>query len=190
VAIVHTDIMPKHKGENELAQRLSKIDDDRLHLWFSLDCIPGVRDIDVLALHEDIGVFVIEVKAVPLDAIRAIGYQHCEIEGRDVDRGPVVQAHSAFQSLKNYLKPRVGRLPFTAATACWPRIRREDWNKNWDDANITGEYAESLIFREDIESTAILLVDRLTHIFQYPPFVPARCQAMCGERPSTKSSPP
>lgn len=67
MAHIHTKPDKKHGGETLLANQLGAIEDDRLHFWFSLDYIPGVLDADILLIHQDIGAFVIEVKAVPIE---------------------------------------------------------------------------------------------------------------------------
>jgi hypothetical protein len=76
MAIRHTDLPEKkkgHIGEYDLAVQLCGFDDDRFHLWFGLDYLPGVSDVDVLLYHEAAGVFVIEVKAVGIGEIEWSG---------------------------------------------------------------------------------------------------------------------
>lgn len=160
---------PKHEGERNLAKQLVSLNDPHLHLWFSLDFIPGLRDIDILLWHELKGIFVIEVKAVPLKMIESFGWQSCTIRGRPTDRGPQYQAFEAHQSLRNFLTPRLRKVPWISSTACWPLITREDWNNFWDDDRVCGNYAESMIFQEDIYSDAQTLADRLEHIWHNPP---------------------
>lgn len=159
--------LPRRKGELSLAKQLIAFDDPSLHLWFSLDFIPNVRDIDVLVWHEHAGVFVLEVKAVTLNQVERFGWQRCEIKGRPEDRGPQYQALEAAYSLKNFLPPeldlRIG------STACWPRISREEWNRAWDDERVQGEYSQRMIFEEDLNSGAEALADRLRHIWRNPP---------------------
>lgn len=152
MATVHTDVTSKHEGERQIAKQLGSIPDDNLHLWFGLDYIPGVRDIDVLAVHQHIGIFVIEVKAVPIKMIKRIGYQTCHIEGRSPDRGPTVQAFEAMRSLQDFLRPRLRQIPFIAPTACWSKIHRHEWNSQMDNEDIVGDWAERLLFKDDIYS--------------------------------------
>jgi hypothetical protein len=119
--------LPVHHGELQLAKQLKTSPDPQLHLWFSLNFIPGVPDVDLLIWHELAGIFVIEVKAVPLDAIEVFGWQRCKIRGRDEEQSPQQQAHRALHSLGNFVKPLTGKIFMTSA-ACFPQIRRNDWN--------------------------------------------------------------
>lgn len=169
MAILHTNL-PKNRGERDFALQLKSFDDDRLHLWFSIDFVPGVKDIDVLLIHEDIGAFVIEVKAVPIRMIKDIGYNHCKIEGRKQDRGPTYQAYSAYSSLRDFLNPRLdSRLPFFTTSACWSIISRRNWNKNWDDEYIANEWSDSLLFSEDFTGSYESFLARLKYICGNPP---------------------
>ena len=164
---LHTGL-PKHKGEIDLANQLIAFDDDKLHLWFALDFIPGVRDIDVLLWHESVGVFVIEVKAVSLEMIDSFGYNQCTIKDRDTRESPQQQAYSAYESLRRFISPQNTGSPFIVSTACWPKISREKWNGHWDDERVIGDFADRMLFSEDISDTDAF-IRRLTHIWNNPP---------------------
>jgi hypothetical protein len=163
--------LPKRLGERNLAKQLTSFDDPKLHLWFGLDFIPGVRDIDVLLWHEAKGVFIIEVKAVIFDAIEFLGWESYQIQKRPIDDSPCRQADRALNSLRNYLRPQMPnrKLPFLVETACWPLISREEWNCCWDDERVVGEFSKRMIFQEDIESGLDILLDRLKYIWSNPP---------------------
>lgn len=165
---LHTD-RPKFAGERALVDQLVSLGDPQLHIWCGLDFIPGVRDIDLLLWHETAGVFVVEVKAVPLAMLTSFGYRDCRIEGRPLDHGPQYQADAAATSLRNYLAKRAKPLRFIVATACWPGITREAWNRRWDDARVVGDYAEGMLFQEDFFSGAAALAKRLEYIWRHPP---------------------
>jgi hypothetical protein len=153
--------LPTVYGEWQLA-KLASFPDERLHLWFSLNFIPNVRDIDLIIWHERAGVFVVEVKAVPLDMIETFGWNHCKIKDRD-DKCPQLQANEAMYSLLNFIKPLTGRI-FMTSVACFPQIRRSDWNRRWDDGRVTGPYADSMLFHDDMYSDPDALIERLEHI--------------------------
>jgi hypothetical protein len=169
VAHVHTTDLPQHAGERRLAQKLAAFEDEKLNLWFSLGYLPGVRDIDLLVAHQDLGVFLVEVKAVPLSAVQSYGFQRCEIEGRPPDQGPTVQAHDAFLSLRSYLSQFSNSVPFITPTACWPLIGRAEWNAKWDKAEVIGRFSQGMLFREDIESGEEVFRTRLKAILENPP---------------------
>jgi Nuclease-related domain/Uncharacterized conserved protein (DUF2075) len=163
--------LPSKQGEKNLAIQLTNFSDDKLHLWFSIDFVPGVRDNDVLLCHEEAGFFVIEVKAVPITAIEKFGWESYKITGRHEDRPPHRQADEAMHSLRNFLSPQMPKRkpPFMIGTACFPLISRAEWNGWWDDNRVVGDYAERLIFREDFESGAEALINRLKFIYKNPP---------------------
>jgi len=170
MAICHTGLPETHPGERDLANLLVKLPDDALHLWFGLDSIPGVNDVDILVYHQERGVFVVEVKAVPMRMVERIGFNHCRIEGRSTDRSPTVQAQTAMHSLKNYLQKRTDvRLPFMVPSVCWPKIPRHQWNRSITDDRFRGDWAESMLFLEDVKGGPGVIADRLTRIRRTPP---------------------
>ena len=122
MSVSYSPSPPKHKGELEVYKQLLGFDDSFLNFWSSLDFIPGVNDIDLLVWHEKQGVFVIEIKAIKLDMLISFGFHSCEIEGRGEDRSPQSQAYEAMQSLRNYLSPKVSKMPFMIPTVLWPYI--------------------------------------------------------------------
>ena len=78
----HTDWPNReHRGELNLAKQLCSFTDGRLHLWFDLSTLLGVNDIDVLLYHDLLGLFVIEVKALPIKEIEVFGWKKCRIPG-------------------------------------------------------------------------------------------------------------
>lgn len=160
--------LPSHRGERNLAIQLDGLGDRRAHMWFGIDYLPGVKDLDLLLLHEKAGCFAVEVKAVPLRAIRTFSHEFIEIEGRARGNSPQLQAYNAAIDLRNYLQPRMA-LPFLVATVCWPLISRREWNAYWDDERVTGEFADRMLFREDLTRGAQALADRLRFIYHSPP---------------------
>jgi hypothetical protein len=164
----YTDF-PENTGERNLAKQLAAFKDSKLHLWFGIDFVPGVRDNDILICHENAGIFVVEVKAVNIESIDYFGWEKYRIKGRKEDDPPHRQANRAMHSLRNFLAPRTPDAPYLMSTACWPLISRNIWNRWWNDERVVGEYANRMIFREDIEGGVSALVDRLKYIWQYPP---------------------
>lgn len=168
MAICHTPL-PEHYGELQLAKQLNSFQDEKLHLWYSLNFIPDVKDIDVLLWHENVGSFLIEVKAVTLSHILEFGLNICKIKNRKTDKGPHNQAQEATGALQNFLYGTITKPTFFIATACFPDIYRSDWNKHWDNNKIIGEFANRLIFKEDISGDIDTLKDRLSYIWFHPP---------------------
>jgi len=174
MATCYTEL-PQHLGERNLARQLINSDDPGLHLWFSANTLPGVNDVDVLLWHDQVGVFVIEVKAVFLDMVESFGYDKCTIryseEDRSEGRSPQRQAAQANESLRRHLASNfVGQLPFITPTVCWPLISRDQWNRaKRDDSRITGDFAKTMLFEEDITGGPQTLIERLRFIRKHPP---------------------
>jgi hypothetical protein len=165
---IHTE-MPKHSGELRFAKRFSLLLDDRAHAWFGVNYLPGVNDIDVLLWHDEIGVFTIEVKSVPLSMIESFSLATCKIEGRNMGPSPHAQAQKAELSLRRYLQPQKIKF-FNVPTAAFPEISRSDWNSAMSgSAQLSGEWAEKVIFQEDLESGPEALLKRLSFIYSNPP---------------------
>ena len=112
------------KAEHRLAEQLAAIDDPNLILLFNIGFIPGGREIDILLIHELIGVFIIESKGVSINALGSISPMNWSIENREATEAPTMQAYRQFEGLRDFLKAHISRLPFIAATACLQRISR------------------------------------------------------------------
>lgn len=171
MSVVHTALptaAPGHRGEADFARRLVDLGDERLHLWFGVDYLPGVSDLDVLVCHTDLGFFAIEVKAVTLDAIEDYGPGHCSIRGRHSHLTPLQQARKAQVKLTEYLRNvgRVQRPPFIHVTAAWPRIARSTFNERWLHPAVEAQ-AASMLFNED-QLTGKALEERLRHLTTDP----------------------
>jgi hypothetical protein len=169
MAIRHTDWPdPKHQGEVNVAKHLCAYSDDCLHLWFS-PTLPDLNDIDILLYHDKVGLFVIEVKAVPLTAILRFGFGECHIKDREPDKGPQHQALRAKESLLDVLRPRLSTMIYPTPTACWPKIERQQWNQSWSEPRVIGDYANRMIFSDDLYTDYETFLNRLRHIRRFPP---------------------
>jgi hypothetical protein len=164
-----TSFPPRHRGELAVYQQLTLQQDDALYLWSSLDFIPGVNDIDLLIWHQEIGCFVVEIKAIPLQMLVSFSFSSCEIEGRGLDRSPQNQAYDGMQSLRNYLAPRVEKTPFMVATVCWPLISRSEWTERFRHSTEISLLSNSMLMKDDLYSGAESLRIRLREIWVRPP---------------------
>jgi len=163
-AHVHS-AFPTRAGERELAETLAALPDPQLHLWFGIDHLPGVGDIDVLLWHEAVGVFVIEVKSVPLAMVEYCDLVQMKISGRPMQRSASWQAFKTMQSLMSFLS---GERPVLASTACFPFIARDDWRELVGSDPVLVDVAERLLFREDLGDPAVF-AGRLKLIRERPP---------------------
>jgi hypothetical protein len=168
MAHLYTSIPTKYRGEQRLATQLASFSDERLHLWFGINYLPGVRDIDCILWYEEVGVFVIEVKAVPLRIIESFGYRTIKIAGRELQESPHLNAYGAQEELRRYLRPRLQKIPFFDCSACWPEIARYDWDGYWNRDEVRGDFSKSMLFEEDITGGPTVLKKRLQHIAANP----------------------
>ena len=168
-ACLHTPY-PEHGGELRFARRLVPMLGGDVHLWFSINYLPGVKDIDLLLWHEGIGVFAIEVKAIPIKMFESFNRDKCKIEGRKEGPSPQSQAYGAAEDLRIFLDSRKVERPWLTATAAFPLITRAQWNNYWDSDEFVGDFAEKLLFQEDFAAGPPGLENRLAKIRIDPPF--------------------
>lgn len=173
--VLHTSL-PSYQGERDVARSLLDFQDGNLQIWCGLNFIPGCNDIDLFILDREIGAFVVEIKAIPLSAIEEITYTEWSISGRGPKISPVFQAFRAMGNLSEYLKSRVKHKPFMVATACLPTITRSDWRDAFADTYFDGEYAESILFADDLSGGYEVLAERLRVIYRRPPVGTPRAQ--------------
>jgi hypothetical protein len=62
MAEVLNECTAQSKGEQRLAHLLQSFQDSELRLAFTIDFIPGCREIDLLIAHDKLGIFVVEVQ--------------------------------------------------------------------------------------------------------------------------------
>ena len=159
----------KVQAERKLASHLSAVDDSRITFLFNVDFIPGGREIDIILIHEEIGVFIIEVKGVGINAIRSVSPNNWVIDNRDTSESPILQAYRQYEGLRDFLKPHIIRLPFIAVTACLPNIKRQEWEERYQHSIYANSIADKLLFEEDLYAGSAVLVDRLKWIYKNPP---------------------
>lgn len=161
----------RSKGEQRLATLLQSFEDPALLLAFTIDFVPGCREIDLLLADEGLGLFVIEVKAIPLSAIRSISPNQWEIEGRSSTESPLRQAYAQYEGLRAHWEARMKSNFFSAsvcATACLPEISRNEWLRAFPDQSYAASIADGMIFQEDLIDSDCLR-ERLTKAMRYPP---------------------
>ncbi|MGH8537468.1 MAG: NERD domain-containing protein [Gammaproteobacteria bacterium] len=144
------------KGEQRLARSLQGLETERLILCFSVDFIPGCREIDLLLIHRDIGLFIVEVKAIPLRAITSVSPNSWHIEGRASDENPLRQAYKQWEGLRSYWCARTSvKLPPVGVTACFPQISRHEWRLAFPEG-YAASLADGMLFSEDLVGAAAL----------------------------------
>lgn len=183
-ATVHTELPPDrpgHQGERRLAVALQKNCGPEFHLWFNLDYFPAARELDMLLCLEGVGVFAIEVKAVPLDEIESCGAKEMQFRRRTRSNAhPLQQAQAALWDLRDRLvwlhdeeKAEQNRLiPFISALAAFPLISRADFFARFGGTSLVDAQV-NMLFKEDLED-GDSLARRLEQAILEPPIGPRR----------------
>lgn len=169
---VHTSMPedePEHHGEFVFAKKLVALADDRFHLWFGVDYLPGVTDLDLLLCAEPVGFFAVELKAFSIDAIEEYSATNMSVARRMGTKHPLKQARRAQLKLVEFLRAVRVSPPFIFTTAAFPRITRADFLDRFGGTPAVRLQAEGMIFAEDLVSAAAL-VERLVHLRANPPF--------------------
>lgn len=164
-----TPLPTQHGGELEAARELCDLSTDAVHVWFDVDDLPGVRQMDQIIWHEDCGVFVVEVKAVPIEAIESFNYKNISIAGRGQTISPQMQAREQAMGLRTHFKVNGIDCPRLIPTVWFSKITREEWNRRWKDTMVGGDFSTRLLFADDVSTNAAVLRNRLEHIRRNPP---------------------
>ena len=160
---------PGHRGEVQFAKHLVDLTDESTHLWFSVDYLPGVTDLDLLLCHQRAGFFCVEVKAFALDAIREYSAAHMVVAGRSGSKHPLKQARRAQLKLVEYLKAVRVSPPFFYTIAAFPKIGRSAFLQRFGGASAVQLQAAGMLFAEDLVSEEAMAA-RLMQIQRRPPF--------------------
>lgn len=142
-----------HAGERAFAVQLGAIAGTGAHLWFGIDYLAGVNDVDAILGIPGVGFFVVEVKAVSLDAIEEYGPGFCRIRNRRDTKTPLQQARKAQIQLVEYLRDVAGikRPPFFFVSAAFPRIARSEFLAKWQGTAVAAQ-AAGMLFADDLAS--------------------------------------
>ena len=142
-------------GERIFADALVAHCGDDTHLWFGVNYLAGVTDLDAIVAIESLGVFAIEVKGVPLSEIELYGQGSCKIRNRPGTKTPLQQALKGQQRLVQFLRSssEMKHIPFVHVTAAFPRIRHSDFVARWSHPGVVAQ-TKSMFFEHDLESAS------------------------------------
>lgn len=168
--IIHTALPPQkhgHFGEFEAGQLLNEIDSDDLELWFNLDSLPGVPEIDLILYQPLSGLYLIEIKSFKIDEISEVKngeliLKNSNSKNSNINESvnPISQIRRAQIALMNYLKnfelkKSNKSFPFIQTTILFPRILKESWLQKFNSReNI--ELSKKIMFMDDINSVTSL----------------------------------
>ena len=175
MSILHTPIPEKvqgHIGEHNLAQTLVSLEGLDAELWFGVDYLPNVRDIDLIIFHKNTGLYLIEAKAVELDAISKFDLKNFVLTPNAERKHPQEQIRIAQIQLKSYIQDwasvakKSKHVPFMQTSIIWPLITRSEWNSRFIDPQIR-KLSESMLFKDDVRSSRNL-IDALQKLWTSP----------------------
>lgn len=179
-----------HIGEHNLAKEIVALQDLGAELWFGVNFLPNVRDLDLILFHKKAGLYLMEVKAVELQAIAHFDLINFILVPNIQRAHPQEQIRVAQIQLKNYVESwakiakKRADVPFMQRSIVWPLISRSEWNARFTDPQIR-KLSESMLFQGDLR-TSRNLVDALQKLWTSPigPVPPKDCR---GEHPGMQN---
>jgi len=159
VATIHTELpldRQGHHGEFMVGQILKGISNPGLELWFDVNYIAGVPDLDLILLDNQVGLYLIEVKSMKLDSIELFTMTDFVIKEAQKRQHPKSQLLTGSLKLRDHLKrfPKFkdkAKMPFLQSTTLWSEITRKEWKKRFTEPSISG-FEEMCLFKDDLGS--------------------------------------
>jgi len=159
MATIHTALpqdTPGHHGEYVVGQILSKFSNPALELWFDVNYIAGVTDLDLIILDNQVGYYLVEIKSMKIDAIQEFTSSTFVLKPDMSKQHPVVQLRTGSIRLRDYLKrsnmmKEKENIPFIQSTVLWSEITREEWVRRFSGQS-SSNFEEMCIFKDDLES--------------------------------------
>lgn len=159
MATVHTRLpqdVPGHHGEFVLGQTLMSFSNPGLELWFDLNYLPGVPDLDLIILDNQVGLYLAEVKSMTLESIAEFTTNSLVLKPKVNRQHPTDQLRRGSNRLRSFLKgfPKLiapKAMPFLQTTVIWSEIKRSDWKKRFTTPGVS-TYEEMCVFKDDLSS--------------------------------------
>ncbi len=145
---------PGRHGEFVVAKWLSEVSNSGLHLWFNVNYLRGVGELDAIIAHPNIGFVVIEVKGFSLREVTAYLPNGFIEYGNYRRKNPALQGQEQAQKLKSWFRDcRLNvKTPWVHSVAWWPNINRHDWIARFGSDSEAAADAKKMLFREDLDS--------------------------------------
>lgn len=158
-------------GEYATAKWLSNLIGKDMHLWFGVNYLDAVGDIDILLADERCGLWGIEVKGHSLAQIEGYSRSHVTFAGNDSrpDKHPGLKAQLEAQRLSSWLKSHASNreLPWVHSAVWWPNIFRDDWISAFTNSDDAMRDADFMLFTDEMDSENDFF-ERLTAIANQP----------------------
>ncbi len=174
MAAVHTELPSNEKGrygEYRTAKWLSELDGENLNLWFGVNYLDAVGDIDQLIGDSRVGLWVIEVKGHSLAQVLGYSRANVEFQREGLKTHPGKKAQSEAQRLSTWLKTQLSgpRIPWVHSAVWWPNILREDWKMAFVNSQSAIRDADFMLFTDEMDSESVF-ISRLVEISGRPLF--------------------
>jgi len=159
MATIHTELptdRPGHHGEYVVGQTLKTFSNPELEIWFDVNYIPGVPDLDLIIADNQVGLYVLEVKSMKLNAIQKFTMSEFVLRENVIKTHPKSQILTSSIKFRDHLKrfPKLKEkhnLPFIQASVLWSEITRRDWKERFTGPDVSG-FEEMCLFKDDLES--------------------------------------
>lgn len=159
MATIHTALPEDrqgHHGEFVVGETLKSFSNPGLELWFDVNYIAGVPDIDLIVADNQVGLYAIEIKSMKLDSIQKFTMTDFVLKENINKTHPKSQVLTGSIKFRDYLKrfPKLKEkhnLPFIQATVLWSEITRKDWKQRFTDPAISG-FEEMCLFKDDLDT--------------------------------------
>jgi len=177
MAIAHTPL-PKEEpgrfGEFKFARWIAGVADAETNLWFNVNNLYGVGEIDALVSHPRFGFLLVEVKGHSIKQVSGYSGDGRKVKfGEVLRKNPALQAHEQAQKLKGWFISRKqkgqARDPWVHSLAFWPNIRRADWINRFGEESAASKDSGMMGFEEDLLGFDTFLT-KVTSIIRAPRF--------------------
>jgi len=162
-----------HYGEHLLGLKINEIKNDQLEIWFNVNYLPGVPDIDLIIFEPTRGLYIAEVQSFDIEAIEKYDLENLNTKGEENKRQhPVKQIGTSQIKLKDYINEfnlkskKLVKPPFIQTTVIWSKISREQWKKKFTNPQLIIQ-SNSMLFADDLKSNEVLL-HALQNLWQNP----------------------
>jgi thymidine kinase len=159
MATIHTELPEDrqgHHGEYVVGQTLKTFSNPGLELWFDINYIAGITDLDLILHDNQVGLYLIEIKSMPIDSIETFTMTDFVIKEGQKRQHPKSQLLTGSLKLRDHLRrfPKLKdkkKMPFLQSTVLWSEITRSDWKQRFTDPSIVA-FEEMCIFKDDLGS--------------------------------------
>ena len=188
MALQHTDLPANEKGrygEYRTAKWLSELDGADLHLWFGVNYLDAVGDIDQLIGDSRVGLWVIEVKGHSLAQISGYSRENVEFQREGLQKHPGRKAQLEAQRLSTWLKTHIPdvKIPWVHSAVWWPNIFREDWKEAFKGSAGAVMDSDHMLFTDEMDAEDTF-ISRLADISGQPLFGSPPPRAALSDRDS------